>query len=142
MLNGIKDNWRKAEAAAVVQTLLEGFGRRAGMSVLDFDKLANVMVDRAWTENDHLFSGYRAGRPHKVALAAASLANLLTKIPPDEQIHALLSLCLSEVMRDLNDRGHLLYLSELDRVMISTAQQTLSLASLDGMIAASGPQAT
>lgn len=73
IFSGIKNNVRKSEAAVVVQNLLE-IQQRKGFPVTDPGTLANLIVGGAWAEKPHLFDGSQRQRPHKITIAAVSLA--------------------------------------------------------------------
>ena len=74
MFKSVKDNWRKAEAAVVLEKLFEN-------QHMIFDgnpKLqAGAIVQKCWDRGSAALDGSKGPRPHRVAIAAISLAHAI-----------------------------------------------------------------
>ena len=124
LFKGIKDNWKKAEAASIIQNLLEGQAR-VGAFAGDPATAANTLVKKAWAVNPEIFDGRYGQRPHKASLAATSLAMAVDGLSRASKFHAPLMAALAEILLDLEEKGFLLPLSQLDRKLLATAQDIL-----------------
>lgn len=56
LFGGVKDTYRKSEAAVVVQNLLET-QQKGGLFDSDPASSATTLVDAVWTKTPHLFDG-------------------------------------------------------------------------------------
>ena len=124
LFKGIKDNWKKAEAAAIIQTLLEGQAR-VGTFSGDPATAANTLVKKAWAVNPEILDGRYGQRPHKASLAATALAMAVDGLSRDSKFHGSLITALAQILLDLEEKGFLLPLSQLDQKLLATAQDIL-----------------
>lgn len=69
LFGGIKNTYKKSEAAVVVQNLLE-MQVKAGMVDLDPASTATKLIDAVWTDSPHMFDGRFGQRPHKISAAS------------------------------------------------------------------------
>ncbi|WP_157764557.1 hypothetical protein [Rhodobacter sp. CZR27] len=124
LFKGIKDQWKKAEAAAVIQTLLE---EQIKVGLLDANaaSLANSVVSKVWEQSPEYFDGRFGQRPHKIAFAGLALAMAVDKLPKDGRLHAPLMVCLSELLLGVEANSFLLPLTPLDERMIAAARDVL-----------------
>lgn len=76
LFSGIKDNWKKSEAAAIIQSLLENSQKNMGTFGFSHDpaQAATSLVQNAWEAIPDVFSGKFGQRPHKLTTAAIALA--------------------------------------------------------------------
>jgi len=132
MFKGIKDNFKKAEAAVVVENLLQiqiesGFLDMT-LSVKD---LANKMVQQAWDLKPDLLGGRFGTRPHKlsVAIFTVSVAIISTGNSKSESSLELQNACLimfSNLINELDVNGRLYKLTETDDVIVELAVKAVA----------------
>ena len=127
MFRGIRNTWKKAEQAAIVQTLLEGQAR-AGLLQADPSPTANFLVVKAWEAHPEWFDGRAGRRPHKVAAVAAVLALGIEQLPEDGKFFAPVVGSLVHLMMDLAGREDSLPLTGKDHQLLDFAQATLAAA--------------
>lgn len=119
----IKNNWKKSEAAVIVQNLLE---HQARMGIFDADpaKVANVLVEACWTHNPEMFDGRFGQRPHKLSIAAYTLASYARGLPEGHVHLSPIALSLGMILREVEKHGVLYPFSALDQKIIGVAAQT------------------
>lgn len=119
---GIKDNFKKSEAAVVVQNLLE---EAAQMEMFQgsASKTANLIVGYAWDELSEVLDGRRGLRPHKITVAAVALARAINMEDADKAFsysHTL-AFCLSKIIAEVERNGVLYPLNQLDMKLLNAA---------------------
>ncbi|MEH6690849.1 MAG: hypothetical protein V7774_06655 [Pseudorhizobium pelagicum] len=123
----IKDNYKKSEAAVVVQNLLEEASRME-MFPGNASKTANLLVGGAWDELGDLLDGRRGVRPHKIAIAAISIARAIELADATKAFstsHAF-AFCLSKILAEVGQNGVLYTLNQLDMKLLNKAGETFS----------------
>jgi hypothetical protein len=119
---------RKAEAATVVQRLLEN---QARVGLVDFrpGPFANELVRNVWAQAPHVFDGSRGAIPHKVSVAAAALANgadaLIRRNAQDPDAYVLI-MCLGQILQDVEQNEYLYPFNKLDEHLLSQAVGTFA----------------
>lgn len=73
LFSGLKSNWKKSEAAVIIQNLLE-IQQKAGLFDRDPAKVANSLIANVWEAMPDVFDGKFGQRPHKISVAAIALA--------------------------------------------------------------------
>ncbi|MGE8226152.1 MAG: hypothetical protein ACN6RK_10220 [Stenotrophomonas sp.] len=112
---------KKSEAALVVQNYLEA------QELLDYSDtswglFANELVQWTWKSRPELFDGRKGPRPHKVAIAAMSLAAGLGRVDLRGVDRQRVLLSLDALMNGLaDDRATCMALTELDKVLLNSA---------------------
>ncbi|MDI1253848.1 hypothetical protein [Thermomonas sp.] len=124
LFGGMKDTMKKSEAAVIVQNLLEIQGKR-GLFNGNAGDLANTIVGATWDEKPHLFNGTRAERPHKLSLAAISLAHFCRTHPTDSQRDVLL-MSLGMVLEEALHNGRKYGFTQVDSGFFNGAVAILS----------------
>jgi hypothetical protein len=120
----IKNNFRKAESAAVIESLLEkqlGLGFLSGENVTPAE-MANNLIQVVWDRNPGIS---RAGTlPHKMTLAAVGLSNGIIAMSKSGSREILLALnfCLGQILLEINASGDRMKLHALDFHLIDEAQ--------------------
>lgn len=126
IFTGARNTLRKAEAAAVVQRLLEN-QTRVGLVDCKPGPFANELVRAVWAQAPHLFDGSRGAIPHKVSVAAAALANgadaLIRRNAQDPGAHALI-ICLGQILQDVEQNEYLYPFNKLDEHLLGQAAGT------------------
>lgn len=125
---GVKDNFKKSEAAVVVEKLLE---QQAKMGMFDLapGKTANQLVEAFWTSARQILDGNRGQRPHKITFAAGALADAIEKLEQRNPNRAVFLMCLGTVLEELEANGTLYPLSNLDHHLVDAATQVFIAAS-------------
>jgi hypothetical protein len=125
VFKGIKNNWKKAEASVVIQNLLQD---QADSGFFDDDpaSTANLIVSKAWDLVPQLFDGRFGQRPHKLSVAAVSLAMMVEKLPDTSRYHAPLMVCLGTLLEGVAANEILLPLTPLDQRLLQKAGEVFS----------------
>jgi hypothetical protein len=125
MFKRVKNNFKKAEAAVIVQNLLVEH-KEAGNLNRDPAEVANALISAVWGQKPDLFEGRFGTRPHKIAVAASALANAL-EISYDwgQDRRALIGSFLT-VMAEVQTNGGFYGLSGPDNVLLEYANGILA----------------
>lgn len=109
----VKDNFKKAEAAVVIENVLDMQAHHEIFPLDDRSKLANRLIAQVWDENPGLYDGTRHARPHKATLAAKALVEgLMLETYP--RIKAALYVASGTVLGELTAKGDQYGLGEID----------------------------
>lgn len=122
LLRSIKDNYKKAEAAAVAENLLQIFAD-SGISDLPAARTANRIISDVWERAPTLLSGRQGPRPHKATFAAAAFSSAINAKPaPDHPEKTTYMLCLGKILEhfSLNASG----LNKTDQMIIDLSLKT------------------
>jgi hypothetical protein len=114
LFNGIKSNYKKSEAAVVVQNLLQHYE----LFDLDPASMANKLVAAIWKEKPDVFSGKFGQRPHKLTVAAAALANGIYLFAKSDLNRNVLALSFGAILSDVEKNGRLYPLNSLDHQLL------------------------
>jgi hypothetical protein len=120
LLSGIKNTYKKSEAAAVVQTLLK-YQSDIGTLNLDSVRLANKLVGLVWDSKPDIFNGKFGQRPHKITVAAFALANGIDLVARDKQNQNALAIALSTILSEVETNGRLYPFNSLDYQLLETS---------------------
>jgi hypothetical protein len=123
IFKGIKDNWKKSEAAVVIQNLLED-SFKIGLFEMDPASSANSLIGTVWTKFPHLFDGRFGQRPHKISIAAYALANALEVVGADNSNGYTFAISLGKILNEIDLKGNLYPFSSLDKELFESAAQT------------------
>jgi hypothetical protein len=121
LFSGIKNRWYMSESAVVVQNLLEMGNQNAFTSIADPAKTANWLIQCAWDVNPDAFSGIHGRRPHKMSLAAASLANAIDGLGHNHVDAPAYAIALGHIFEYVRKNGALCGFAEVDEKMIGIA---------------------
>jgi hypothetical protein len=115
----ITDNFKKAEAAVIVQNLLSN-AAKIGMYDGDPAKSATRLVDRLWDSNSALFSGKQGHRPHKLTIASAAFASAIELGDAELALtdSHVFALCLSQILQELHGGKHDAQMSGVDMAIL------------------------
>jgi hypothetical protein len=124
-LKNTVNHWKMAEAAVVVQNLLEARG-----SLYELDRpakdLANHLVGLVWAKCEAVMDGRRGQRPHKISIAAAALANGIEMFTPQgPNWHAIIG-SLGTLLEEMGNNGALYPLNEIDYRFLGAAADALN----------------
>lgn len=129
MFKGIKDNFKKAEAAVVVENLLQ-FHINSGIFKISMPAkaLANKMIQTAWDFKPDLLGGRFGVRPHKLSIAifTFSIHVVIANESKSKLSNDFFYLCLmgfSKLIDEVSVNGRLYSLSETDDVIIEMAMK-------------------
>lgn len=120
LFGGIKNTYKKSEAAVVVQNLL-AMQVRAGMVDLDPASTATGLVEAVWTESPHMFDGRFGQRPHKISVAAASLAKALDRMSEHDPTTVAFALSLGNIINEVSVNGNLYPFNSIDMQLMGAA---------------------
>jgi len=123
MFSFIKDTYKKSEAAVVVQSLLER-QQATGKVLGDPAKIASELVAKVWDYKPDVFNGTRAGRPHKMSVAAYALANAASDSVGDRDTQLTYLIALGSVFIDLNLGNSPYSLNAIDNQLIQLSLET------------------
>jgi|TARA_R110002072_G_scaffold300463_1_gene478019 hypothetical protein len=125
LFGGIKDTYKKSEAAVVVQNLLE-MQQKNGLFDSDPASSATSLVDAAWTKNPHLFDGRFGQRPHKISLAASAFSNAIEVLEVGNPNSNCFTMCLGNILNEVSVNGKLYPLNNLDMDLLDTAAKVFT----------------
>lgn len=135
----VKENWRKAEVAAIIQALLEHH-QKSGVFHLDPAKIANGLVDNLWKGAPKTFDGRHGIRPHKTTAAAAAMMAAVYNAAKKGKVETntlSLSMGVFQILQEIDNRPENFDLNTLDEGVLTEVhrqfeevQQDLELASL------------
>ena len=124
-LSTIKSRYRMSQAAVVVQNLLEP-QVRLGLLEGDPAFLANKLVALVWAEKPTVFDGKFGLRPHKISVAAISLANGMNIFSHDKSLKNAFLIALAEILKELSVNGGLYPFNNLDHELLNRAALALA----------------
>jgi hypothetical protein len=137
LFGSIKNTYQKSVAAVVIQNLLE---HKVKANIFDLDpaSIANKLVTEVWDQKPDIYSGKFDQRPHKLAVAAAALANGIHLFEEDDVNRYALILSLGSILSEVEVNGRLYPFNSLDRLLLQEAQAEYyeaagELASLDDL---------
>lgn len=129
LFSGFKDNLKKSEAAALVETLLERHQANFGLSVPP-GQLANQLIDTTWRSAPQIFNGKLSGaRPHRASVAAYALAcaaHGVREKGTNEEMELALSMCLAQILSKIESSPEDFRFTDIDTKLLGQAQQTLA----------------
>ena len=125
MFRAIKNNYKKSEAAIVVQNLLE-LQAQKGLFSMNTGESANDLVRIVWDRTPHLFDGSFGQRPHKLSLAAAAFGNSLRILGVDNRNAQVFALCLAVILQELTVNRSLYPLNNSDHQILTQVASDLN----------------
>ncbi len=120
LFSGFKNTLKKSEAAVIVQDLLQ-MQVDAGLLERDPAKLANTLVETAWSSKPDIFNGGFGQRPFKLSVAAISLGMGIQHFANDEDTRNALIISLGNILSELEVNGRLYPLNGIDEQLLSAA---------------------
>lgn len=120
LFSGIKDNFKKSEAAVCVQNLLEQ-QQRIGYFTGNPANFANVIVQAAWDDRPDIFSGKFGQRPHKIAVTAVALSRALSVSREGDANRVALLACLGAALSEAHTNAGFYPFNNLDMTLIEAA---------------------
>lgn len=118
LFSGIKNNYKKSEAAVVVQNLLE-HQQKIGLFDANPGSTATRLVGDLWDARPDIFNGNFGQRPHKLTVAAAALASGLRSQWPNESDRNAILVCLGIVLSEVERNGSLYPFNGVDERLIA-----------------------
>lgn len=139
LFRNIKNQFRKSEAAIIVQNLLE-MHTKIGLLDGDVAVIANKIVEAVWQDSSHLLDGRFGRRPHKLALATAALHFAIEVRPENDPVRQASVISLGNIINEISTNGALYPFSELDWRLFEAATACLAeaLAPYSDLAEASG----
>ena len=123
LLSGVWSNFKKSEAAVVVQNLL-ALEAENGLFDGDAAAAARELVQNAWDRRPDLFEGKLGVRPDKLAIAATAFSDAVGKQAPSGDFDPVHLLCLGRILEAVDRKGAALRLSGLDFDLLDAAAET------------------
>lgn len=119
--------WTKTSAAGAIQYLLSK-QQSEGLFDGDAHRLAEELVGKAWATDEAMFDGKVAGRPHKVVVAAISLAYGARRMRSQAHPHyPSVLVALHTALTGLRASGGTLPLTALDHKLLQESAVILSI---------------
>lgn len=120
LLRGVKNTYKKSEAAVIVQNLLE---MQAKMGMLDLDpaSTANKLIEEVWSESPHLFDGRFGQRPHKLSVAAAAFARAVDRLGDNDPVMYVFMIAMGNIMNEVSTNGRLYPFNSVDIQLLEAA---------------------
>ena len=120
LFSGIKDTYKKSEAAVVVQNLLE-IQVKIGCFSHDPAVFANTLIQSVWDEKPDIFSGKFGQRPHKLAVAAIALSRALSTARQDDPHRMALLASLGKVLSESHKNAGFYPFNNIDLTLLEAA---------------------
>lgn len=120
MFGGIKNTYKKSEAAAIVQNLLQirkDEGAYHGEPAAD----ANSLIRAVYERTPERFNGKRGLRPHKLSFAAQGFAYGLSMSAENSRTTLAYLACLEQILQEVEKNQILYPLNKLDQVLLGEA---------------------
>jgi len=120
LFSGLKSNYKKSEAAVVVQKLLES---QANLGFFSKDPAftANTLVAAAWDYKPDIFDGKFGQRPHKISVAAYAIANGIPTHASNRETQLALFISLGNILSELETNGRLYQFNNTDQYLLESA---------------------
>lgn len=130
MFRGIKHKWRSAEAAALIESVLDEMA-----SVGTFDgnaqQMGHKIIKGASDLRPDLFDGRNGHFPHRIAYAAAALAMTAERAQKDGRLYPILMIALGTVLQASINAAASLPFSPQDIMLVNAATTTFEQLSAD-----------
>lgn len=123
LFGAVKSNWKKSEAAAVVQNLLE-HQAKYGFFNADPAQTATFLIAKVWDSKPDIFNGKFGQRPHKMSVAAISLSSAIDNLSPQNDNYSSLIIALGNLLQEWETNGSLYPLNSIDNELLKAALQT------------------
>ncbi|WP_267220902.1 hypothetical protein [Dyella silvae] len=126
---GITTMWRKAQAATIIQELLD-HQKKHGLLEFPTTSYANHLVAAVWAQTPDVMEGRSGPKPHKIAIAAFVSATGLsieenTPGPDSESKRYALLFVLATILREVEENGHRYPFHHVDHQLLSVAMDCL-----------------
>lgn len=121
LFGGIKSNWKKSEAAAIIQNLLE-ISQKMGIFDYDPAKIANSLVAEVWEARPDVFDGKFGQRPHKLSIAAIALTCGIRTAKESEYQRGLF-IALGRILGEVSLNGSLYPFNSIDESFLQGASE-------------------
>ncbi|MEM1235296.1 MAG: hypothetical protein AAGH70_14335 [Pseudomonadota bacterium] len=122
---GVKNAYKKAEAAAIIETILES-PEIARLSPHSPKLKANEIIQNCWARGSHLLNGSQAPRPSRFAFAAVALSDAVKfdRGTVDDKLYLMLSIrTLLDGVAEVPDKA---VKSRLDEKLFNIADDALA----------------
>jgi len=120
LFSGIKNNYKKSEAAVVVQNLLQ-MQFDAGMLDRDPASFATALVDAVWSDKPDIFNGNFGQRPFKISVAAIAIGMGIPQYSNGDATRNALVISLGNIFLELETNGRLYPLNSIDDQLLNAA---------------------
>lgn len=121
MLDRIMTQVRLSQSAVIVQNLLEMHGRGTEVAPIAM-QIANKLVQKVYDERPGLFQGKEGIRPHKMSIAAASLAWGVRYMGERHEAQTIMQIALGSVLLEVSGKPHQYALSMCDHALLELSQ--------------------
>lgn len=117
LFGAVKSNWKKSEAAAVVQNLLEHQAKH-GFFNSDPAQTATFLIAKVWDSKPDIFNGKFGQRPHKMSVAAIALSSAIDNLSPQNDNYSSLIIALGNLLQEWETNGSLYPLNSIDNELL------------------------
>ena len=140
LFSGIKNTYKKSEAAVLIEKLAEHQNRLGtfGFEAMEDPKFchnfANLLITNIWETKPDVYNGKFGQRPHKIAVAAALgyyIDTVRTNRKTDVPSYTGAVLSLTNLLNELEVNGALYPLSDMDWTLINTSMEAMKDASIE-----------
>lgn len=124
LFSGIKNNMRKAEAAVLIQKLLEHQAQLDMYPEFDPATMATKLIASAWDGRPEAFDGSLGGdRPHKLSIAVYALANAIDSLNPDGDLRDCLIMPFVRLIAEVQQNGRLYPLNQVGSYLLEPSRK-------------------
>ncbi|TRW50246.1 hypothetical protein FM042_05270 [Aliidiomarina halalkaliphila] len=122
MFKSLKNMWRMAQAATVLEQIVEEELRyNAHLSVGDYKAFARKIIEHSWELNKQTYSGKIGPRPKSVTIAICAVAEALERVEFGSDAHFILSSSFSTLSTHLIKNDFAYDLKKIDELLIDEA---------------------
>lgn len=117
----VKNNWHKAQAAAIVQGMFEHH-QQNGVFDLNPATTANVLVENLWSGAPNTFDGRHGYRPHKITAAAAAMMAVVYNAAKNGKLETnvlAMSMCVFQILKEIDEHPTRYPLNQLDEGVLT-----------------------
>lgn len=124
LFSGIKNNYHKAQAATVAQTIIQ---QQAELGLMECPPdlagpMANKLVQTCWDHQPDTFEGKFGQRPHKLTTAATAFATAALAIQRPELKNGM-AMCLGVILAEVEKNGAMYPFNSMDSQLLERAAE-------------------
>src|SRR5690554_2868363 len=126
MFSFLKNNFLKSKAAVIVQNLLE-IRRDEGCLTRDPAKLANSLVESAWSSRPRVFSGGFGDKPLEISIVISALKEGLGSCDLSQVEKREIAIALAMAIEEAHTNEEIYSFKKVDIFLINEAMEELDL---------------
>lgn len=124
LFSGIKNNFHKAQAATVAQTIIKQQSERGLMECPPklAGQMAHKLVEACWARQPDVYEGKFGQRPHKLTTAATAFATAALAVKRAE-LKLGMAMCLGIILTEVEQNRPMYPLNSMDDQLLTQAAE-------------------